>query len=86
MGGWAYLNAIQNGQWDRFFQKPVRIWVNGFAEQDVMGKVKSFEITAGKWIKGLVAREGEEQRVYVVTIVPELPDSPYERWPYIQSG
>jgi hypothetical protein len=44
------------------------------------------DITAGKWIKGLVAQEGAERRAYVVAITPVLTETPYERWPWIQSG
>jgi hypothetical protein len=86
LGGCAYLDAIHAGNWDRFKPKAVRLWVKSFAEQDVEGRVHWHEITAGKWIKGLLAQEAAERRVYVVTLTPVLAETPYERWPCIQSG
>ena len=86
LGGCAYLDAIHAGNWERYAPKGVRLWVKSFAEQDVEGRVHWHEITAGKWVKGLVAQEGMERRVYVVTLTPVLFETPYERWPCIQSG
>jgi hypothetical protein len=86
LGGCAYLDAIHAGNWDRYNPKGVRLWVRSFAEQDIEGRVHWHDITAGKWIKGLIAQEGVERRVYVVTLTRVLAETPYERWPCIQSG
>lgn len=86
LGGCAYLDTIHAGNWDRYRPKGVRLWVKSFAEQDVEGRVHWHALTAGKWIKGLLAQEGTERRVYVVTLTPVLAETPYERWPCIQSG
>jgi len=86
LGGCAYLDAIHAGNWERFRSRGVRLWVRNFAEQDIEGRVHWHEITAGKWIKGLLAQEGAERRVYVVTLTPVLTETPYERWPCIESG
>ncbi|MDE2090295.1 MAG: hypothetical protein KGJ08_00140 [Gammaproteobacteria bacterium] len=86
LGGCAYLDGIHAGNWERFRPRGVRLWVRSFAEQDVEGRVHWHALTAGKWIKGLLAQEGAERRVYVVTLTPVLAETPYERWPCIQSG
>lgn len=86
LGGCAYLDAIHAGNWDRYQPKAVRLWVKSFAEQDIEGRVHWHDITTGKWIKGLVAQEAAERRVYVVTMTPVLAETPYERWPCIESG
>lgn len=54
--------------------------------QASIGRVYWHALTTGKWIKGLLAQEGAERRVYVVTLTPVLAETPYERWPCIQSG
>ncbi|PWQ98612.1 hypothetical protein [Leucothrix pacifica] len=85
-GGWARLDSIYAGRWERFFPVSVKIPVSQFMEKDIEGASNWFDITKGKWIQGLVAREGAEQRVYIVTVVPEMPEAIHDRWPRILSG
>lgn len=55
-------------------------------EKDIEGHSHWLDLTQGQYIQGLVAREGSEQRVYVVTITPEMSDTVHERWPRVVSG
>ena len=88
MGGWARLDSIHAGSWDRWFPKPAKIMVTQFMEMDYVGNSKWFDIPKGKWVQGLVAVHGHERRVYVVTIEPEIGamDTLFDRWPRILSG
>lgn len=83
LGGWASLDSIKQGKWDQFFPKSVKIPVHKFMEQNVEGCSLWFDVTAGHWIQGLLIQHHQEQRVYIVTITPELPENPYQRWPRI---
>ena len=87
-GGWARLDAIHAGSWDRWFPRPAKIMVSQFMENDFVGNTRWFDIPRGKWIQGLVAVHGHERRVYVVTIEPEMAvaETFYDRWPRILSG
>ncbi len=82
-GGWAHLDAIRIGRWDCWQPRPVRLPLCAFVETDIQGKDYWFELNSGQWIQGLVARDGKEQRVYVVTITPEMPEALHHRWPRI---
>ena len=86
LGGWARLDGIYAGRWDRWFPVPVKIPANGFMERDIEGRDRWHNLTRGQWIQGLVARDHYERRIYVVTLEPELTDAAYERWPRIMSG
>ena len=86
LGGWARLDAIEHGQWDRWFPRPVKIMVGRFMEKDFEGQSHWYELTAGQWIQGLLARHRNERRVYIVTINPDMPDAMHDRWPRILSG
>lgn len=86
LGGWARLESIRAGVWDRWQPQPVRLRLQGFMEKDIEGESHWFELTPGQWVQGLVARQGGEQRVYVVTITPEMPEAIHHRWPRIVSG
>lgn len=86
VGGWARLESIHAGDWDGWFPKPVRLPVQRFCERDSLGETHWFDVTRGKWIQGLVAREGDERRVYVVTLMPTGTDIVFDRWPRILSG
>ena len=85
-GGWARLESIREGRWDRWFPRSVKLPITRFMEKDIEGESHWFDLTKGQWIQGLIAKAGEEQRVYVVTIVPEMPDAVHDRWPRIMSG
>ncbi len=82
-GGWARLESIKTGRWDRWQPQPVRLRIRAFMEKDIQGDSHWFELNSGQWIQGLVARDGGERRVYVVTITPEMPEAVHERWPRI---
>lgn len=86
LGGTAFRDGVLAGNWDCFKPRAVRLWVEEFAEQDVVGKVRWHPVTKDKWIKGLLAQEGAERRVYVITVKPILAETPYDRWPRIESG
>jgi hypothetical protein len=86
LGGWARLDSIYAGRWDRWFPVPVKIPVKSFMEKDLEGHSHWFDLTGGQWIQGLVARHQHERRVYVVTIEPEMAEAIHDRWPRIMSG
>ena len=86
LGGWARLDSIYAGRWDRWFPIAVKIPVKSFMEKDLEGLSHWYDLTGGQWIQGLVARHQQERRVYVVTIEPELAEAIHGRWPRIMSG
>lgn len=86
MGGWARLDSIYSGRWDKWFPIPVKIPVKQFMEKDIEGNSHWFDLTNGQYIQGLIARDKYEQRVYVVTVTPELSEAVHDRWPRILSG
>ena len=86
LGGWARLDSIYAGRWDKWFPTPVKLMASQFMEKDIEGQSHWFDITPGKWIQGLVAHYDNERRVYVVTITPEMEDAVHDRWPRILSG
>lgn len=86
LGGWARLHSIHEGKWSHYLPKPVRLPIAKFMKTDYEGRVHWYEITKGQWIQGLLAREENEYRVYIVTLIPELLDIGHDRWPRIMVG
>lgn len=86
LGGWANLQTIYKGKWDRHFPKPVRLPIIKFMEKDFEGNTHWYDVTPGQWIQGLLARENNEIRVYIVTLTPELHTVCHDRWPRILTG
>lgn len=86
--GWARLDAIYAGRWDKFFPIPVKIPVLSFMEKDLEGQSHWYDMQKGQFIQGLIARNNNERRVYVVIIEPELEDAQiHSRWPrVVQAG
>jgi len=85
-GGWARLEAIQKGSWDYFIPKPVKLPIKKFLENDSEGQAGWYDVTGGRWLQGLIAKESDELRVYIVTITPGLFVTNHDRWPRILSG
>lgn len=83
LGGWARLESIEEGKWDEFFPKPVKIPVHGFSEVDFEGRSHYFKLVKQQSIQGLLARLDQELRVYIVTITPERCDAVFARWPKV---
>jgi len=54
LGGWARLDGIYEGRWDRWFPIPVKVPVKSFMEQDIEGRSRWYDLTRGQWIQGLV--------------------------------
>jgi putative SOS response-associated peptidase YedK len=81
-GGWARLDSIDEGKWQRFHPRPVLIPVQSFMEKDHERQSHWFDVPAGQAIQGLLANHQDQMRVYVVTI-----DTPaeyhwiHDRWP-----
>lgn len=88
MGGWAKLESIYSGQWDKFFPKPVKIPVLSFMENDLEGHPHWYDLNKGQYIQGMLARDNNEHRLYIVIIEPDLQDGNiHSRWPrVVQSG
>lgn len=84
LGGWARLDAIYGGRWDKYFPKPLKIPVLSFMEKDFEGQSHWYDLNKGQYLQGLLARDNNEQRIYIVTIEPDLVDSDiHQRWPRI---
>lgn len=86
LGGWARLDSIYQGRWDKWFPVPVKLPLKQFMEKDIEGNSHWFDLTSGQFIQGLIARDKYEQRVYVVTVTPEMDNAVHDRWPRILSG
>lgn len=86
LGGWARLEAIQAGHWQRYFPKPVKLPILKFMEKDIVGHSHWFDVIEGHWIQGMLVQAPQERRVYVVTIEPQMPDAVHTRWPRILIG
>lgn len=86
--GWARIESIYGGKWEKYFPKPVKIPVLAFMEKDFEGTSHWYDLQKGQYIQGLVAKEGNERRLYVVTIEPEPEDAQiHNRWPrVVQNG
>lgn len=83
LGGWISLDHLKQNKWDYYFPKPVKIPIKKFMEKDIEGSEQWFDIGAGQWVQGVILQEGTEQRVYIVTVMPQIPNNPYPRWPRI---
>jgi len=88
MGGWARLDSIYGGRWDKYFPVPLKIPVLSFMEKDFEGQSHWYDLNKGQYLQGLLARDNNEQRIYVVTIEPEVEDAHiHNRWPrVVQAG
>jgi hypothetical protein len=81
-GGWARLESIQAGKWEKYRPRPVLIAALRFMEKDAQGIAHWFEIPATRMMQGLAAHLGSEMRLYVVTTpAPAGFADWHARWP-----
>jgi putative SOS response-associated peptidase YedK len=86
-GGWARLESVKTGRWKQFDPQPVKIPAKAYMEKDGEGRSHWFRLEPGEYIQGLVARIGDERRIYVVTIgTPAEFAHIHDRWPRIVGG
>lgn len=72
LGCCASLEAIKAGEWDYWFPIPVKLPLTRMLERGRDGRCSwSYPLVRGQCIQGLVARDGAERRVYVVTLWSE---------------
>lgn len=88
--GWAKLESIYAGVWEKYHPISVKIPVLSFMEKDFQGQSHWYDLQKGQYVQGLVARamNSNERRVYVVTLEPEPEDAQiHSRWPrVVQAG
>ena len=83
-GGWARLDSIKAGKWERFHPTPVMIPVQSFMEKDSEKVSHWFDMKLDEVIQGLVTIHNDIARVYVVTTdTPSEFSFIHDRWPRI---
>jgi len=81
-GGWARMDSIKEGKWQRFHPRPVLLPVQSFMEKDHERQSHWIDVPPGQVMQGLLATRDDQTRVYVVTT-----DTPaeyhwiHDRWP-----
>jgi len=80
-GGWARLDSILDGRWERYNPRPVKLAVHAFMEKDETKASHWIDVPPGLAVEALVIERGEK-RVYVVTEDTPLEFSwVHDRWP-----
>lgn len=83
-GGWARLDSIKEGKWQRFHPTPVLLPVNSFMEKDHEKVSHWFDMKPHEVIQGLLTVHDDIARVYVVTTdTPAEFSFIHDRWPRI---
>lgn len=86
-GTCARLDSIHAGKWDRYHPVPVKIPVDRVMERDGRNRPYWVKLGGNQWLQGLVARAGEDRRVYVVTVeTPAAYRHVSDRWPRVMDG
>lgn len=80
-GGWARLESIRTGIWERFQPRPVKIVIDAFMEKDSDDNSQWFVLEQNQFIQGLLATDGSYTRVYVVTEENNNSCHINHRWP-----
>jgi putative SOS response-associated peptidase YedK len=83
-GGWARLDSIKAGKWQRYEPMPVLIAINSFMEKDGEKVSHWFDLKPDEVLQGLLTVHDDEPRVYVVTTdTPEEFSFIHDRWPRV---
>lgn len=77
LGFVARRDAVLGGKWDKWFPKRVLIPFQAFMIVDFEQRQKWYENAMKSYLVGLVAKDGNEKRVYVVIDSPDIATQPY---------
>lgn len=84
--GWARMDTILKGGWDRYKPEFVNIVVQQFSEKGDNNKRFWFDIDEGYSLAGLIAHSETASRLFVITTpVPDELAYIHDRWPKIVS-
>jgi putative SOS response-associated peptidase YedK len=81
-GGWARLDSLEKGKWNRYHPQPVIIPVSEFMEKDKNGKSHWFKLKEDEVIRGVGVVAAGKAFVYVVT-TDAGPDDVHVRTPCV---
>ncbi|MHB8088252.1 MAG: hypothetical protein ACYDH2_08365 [Anaerolineaceae bacterium] len=83
-GGWARLDSIKQGKWQRYLPRPVLIPIHSFMEKDADKVSHWFDMKPDEVLQGLLTIQDSVARVYVVTTdTPEEFTYIHDRWPRV---
>lgn len=81
-GGWARLDSIHEGKWQRYQPKPVLLPIQSFMEKDHDKHSHWFDLKPDELLQGLLTIQNDQPRVYVVTTdTPAEYSYIHDRWP-----
>jgi hypothetical protein len=85
LSGWARLDSVRKGTWDKYSPVPVRIPVQQFMERDWEGAARWYNVGEDFALQGVLAGCGDEVRVYVIAVRPSTTAlrQMHQRWPRI---
>ena len=82
--GWARMDTILKGSWDKYRPEFVNIVVQQFSEKGDNNKRYWFDIDEGYALAGLIAHSESASRLFVITTpVPDELAYIHDRWPKI---
>lgn len=71
--GWARLESFERSAWARWRPLPVKIMVNSWQEKDKeTGQTFWHALRKNEYLQGLLTSVHDEERVYIVTVVPTV--------------
>jgi len=83
-GGWARLDSIKQGKWQRYHPRPVLIPIHSFMEKDADKISHWFDMKPDEVLQGLLTIQDSVARVYVVTTdTPAEFSYIHDRWPRV---
>lgn len=86
-GGWARIDSIEAGKWDRYKPEQVTLATHKFMEKDAAKLSHWIEVPHGLAIQALVVQHNEDKRLYIVTVdTPSEYSWVHDRWPSLISS
>jgi hypothetical protein len=81
-GGWARIDSIEAGKWDRYSPQSVILAAQGFMEKDAHKVSHWIDIPSGLAIQALIVKTELDKRLYIVTEdTPPEYSWVHDRWP-----
>jgi len=82
LGGWARIDSVEAGKWDKYQPDRVHLAIQAFMEKDAARTSHWIAVPPGKAVDALIISCNYERRLYVVTeATPPEYSWVHDRWP-----
>ena len=86
VGPYILWSQLKNKQLDSFFPKKVLLPISHYCLSTHEAHRNWFQLVKDQYLLGIIARNAQQERIYIAVIIPQDNMTPYPIWPIVTHG